>query len=519
MKRISINKLRVFYKKLRGKKQINIFLKLKKFNYLYLSCFLSRDDREFDTCNYSLLKKLRLNKKKLIKSFFKKTKKINGFERYLMNLKEYKYLPHNYLPLNFLKDILKSFLQIFDILGIFLITFLYGLIKFFIKEEKINYCFQNEKIYSIYYWKKKGSLSAEYYYPDLVAQKNQIFISSFCDVKIFSLGLLHSLRNSKFLSPPRVLNLKGLILSLFQFLHLLIYEVYLFSFKKNLSFLTFWIGWSKAPEIFYSILIYNSIIKLAKDSNQCEFISWHENQITNKSFSLGVNYAKRKFFTSNILSCFNGTLFSKQIKKQFLPLKSEFEIGFWGNKYYLQDEGSLKEMKSHCKSENLNISLEVTSIAMQRYETSYEIKKNKSNLKRNITVFTHASYWDLLACLLSIFNDNNSPINSPKNLKDKSKYIYIRLHPALNEKDAREEIRRIAEIPEFVNYEFIQNSKESFTTSIKSSNYCYFGESSYINLAIELKSKVISVETNHLNDPPIKSELINSPNLFYSSPW
>ena len=156
---------------------------------------------------------------------------------------------------------------------------------------------------------------------------------------------------------------------------------------------------------------------------------------------------------------------------------------------------------------------------MQRYETSYEFKKNKSNLKRNITVFTHASYWDLLACLLSIFNDNNSPFNSPKNLKDKSKYIYIRLHPALNEKDAREEIRRIAEIPEFVNYEFIQNSKESFTTSIKSSNYCYFGESSYINLAIELKSKVISVETTHLNDPPIKSELINSPNLFYSSPW
>ena len=78
-----------------------------------------------------------------------------------MNLKEYKYLPHNYLPLNFLKDILKSFLQIFDILGIFFITFLYGLIKFFIKEEKINYGFQNEKIYSIYYWKKKGSLSAE----------------------------------------------------------------------------------------------------------------------------------------------------------------------------------------------------------------------------------------------------------------------------------------------------------------------------------------------------------------------
>ena len=70
-------------------------------------------------------------------------------------------------------------------------------------------------------------------------------------------------------------------------------------------------------------------------------------------------------------------------------------------------------MKSHCKNENLNISLEVSSNLMQRFETSYEIKKNRNNLERNITVFTHASYWDLIACLYP-FLMINSTFNSPK---------------------------------------------------------------------------------------------------------
>ena len=36
---------------------------------------------------------------------------------------------------------------------------------------------------------------------------------------------------------------------------------------------------------------------------------------------------------------------------------------------------------------------------------------------------------------------------------------------------------------------------------------------------IEIGSKVISVDTHHINQAPIKNELINSKNLTFASPW
>ena len=52
-------------------------------------------------------------------------------------------------------------------------------------EEIIN--LKNKKIYSIYYWKKKSSKSAIYYYPNIFKRKeNIVFISSFVG---WSLGI------------------------------------------------------------------------------------------------------------------------------------------------------------------------------------------------------------------------------------------------------------------------------------------------------------------------------------------
>ena len=36
------------------------------------------------------------------------------------------------------------------------------------------------------------------------------------------------------------------------------------------------------------------------------------------------------------------------------------------------------------------------------------------------------------------------------------------------------------------------------------SEYCVFGISSYIKLAIKLKCMVIAVETSHINNPPLQ---------------
>ena len=147
-----------------------------------------------------------------------------------------------------------------------------------------------------------------------------------------------------------------------------------------------------------------------------------------------------------------------------------------------------------------------------------ENKKLKFQISRDITIFTHNTYWDLTACLLAIFNNKNQILLS-KIISNKNKKIFIRLHPALTKKEALEKIRGIKEIQPFTNLEFIDNKKESFFTSLSLSRYSFFGESSSVNLALEYKASVFAVETNHINKPPIKLDLINSPNLTFISPW
>ena len=93
------------------------------------------------------------------------------------------------------------------------------------------------------------------------------------------------------------------------------------------------------------------------------------------------------------------------------------------------------------------------------------------------------------------------------------------MHPSLNKKVALEEIHQIKEIPNDIVYEFINNKKENLITSLKSANSCFFGISTYVNLAIELNKNVIAVETNHIYKPPIKRDLLNSPNVKIALPW
>ena len=71
--------------------------------------------------------------------------------------------------------------------------------------------------------------------------------------------------------------------------------------------------------------------------------------------------------------------------------------------------------------------------------------------EREITIFTHDSYWDMIACILSIFNKNNSYQN-PLELVNQSKVIFIRLHPSLNKKDALKQLLNIREIPKNIKF-------------------------------------------------------------------
>ena len=261
-------------------------------------------------------------------------------------------------------------------------------------------------------------------------------------------------------------------MSILEFFHLYLYDLYLVIFKRDYHFLRVWFGWKKAAEIFYSILTYNSLKKISKVSSQCEFISWHENQITNRSFSLGVSSTIKDNLSDCNLSTFNGSLFTQNTKKQFLPLKSELEIGFWGQKYYLQDYGSLKEMKSFLKNKNLKIHLKVVSESMLRTKTyaPNENIKSKSPEQLQYLLTLHIGI-SLVAFYQYLIKKISFII--PKKSSKKRKNIYIRLHPALNKEDAIKEINAIKEIPSFIKYKFIENHKESLLNSIKLTTYCF----------------------------------------------
>ena len=94
----------------------------------------------------------------------------------------------------------------------------------------------------------------------------------------------------------------------------------------------------------------------------------------------------------------------KKQKSNFFSLYSELKIGFWGETYYLQDEGSLAEMRSYLKKENIEINTKIVPTSMLRIKSLAPEKESKPKLSRNLTIITHASYWDLIACLLSIFS-------------------------------------------------------------------------------------------------------------------
>ena len=520
MKIISISKLNDLYEKISKKKRINPFFKKGIFNYLNLSIHYSRDERDFDLINYELLKSLvhtkRLNLKKIKKS------KLNiYYKNYFLNFKEFEYLRSSYIPILLLKDILKILKQIFDTSIIFFIILVLSL-----KNSFKNFLFPinklyEKKIYSIYYWNNKRNNSATYYYPNInKSRKNIAFISSFADSKKFLfIGLLKSLKYKTFLSPANTINIDRFLLSFIQFTHLFFNDLLMVIVNKDCKFIKFSYDWKKCSEIFYSLLVYNSIFELVKRSYKCEFISWYENQISNRSFSLGVSDALKKFHSYSVLSTYNGSPISLQSKRQYFPTKNEYILGLWGKKYYVQDEESKMEMESYFRKENINIEIQTTKRSMIRIKDIDLKKINNIKNIRAITIFSHDSYWDLIACLMSVLNLINNDYFESNLIVKNDLLINIRLHPFLEEELALKKILGLKDIPSNLKLEFISNNEESIIESIKKSSYCFFGLSTYIKLAISLKANVIAVNTNHVNKTPINTKFIKTGNFLVANPW
>ena len=69
-----------------------------------------------------------------------------------------------------------------------------------------------------------------------------------------------------------------------------------------------------------------------------------------------------------------------------------------------KDKSSEEELKNYLKLKKIDIAVKKVPSSMVR--TKYLLEDKKPLKKsRSITIFTHATYWDLIACILSIFNE------------------------------------------------------------------------------------------------------------------
>lgn len=192
--------MRLFYDSFKSQQSKYKSHNVVKFNYLNLSIHFSRDEREFDQSNFRTLLKLTREKKNKKSIFIKNKQKMDGFTRYLLSFKEYYYLPNKRIFVILITDLLKFGKQIIDIFGIIIIVFISIIYRFLKTNNNKKYIFENQKIYSIYYWTKKESASASYYYPSInFMNGDKAFISSFSDSKLFSFGLIDSLHKTNFL--------------------------------------------------------------------------------------------------------------------------------------------------------------------------------------------------------------------------------------------------------------------------------------------------------------------------------
>ena len=143
-------------------------------------------------------------------------------------------------------------------------------------------------------------------------------------------------------------------------------------------------------------------------------------------------------------------------------------------------------------------------------ETIFKNLMSQTNNKDGLLDMAWSFFHVLLDKERDIFLEQNNGIYNP---------IFIRLHPSLKSEKAIYELKEIEGIPDQINLKFIDHKKENILSSMKKSNYCIFGLSTYINLAIDLKCNVIGVETNHINSIPTNSDFVKSPYLKIINPW
>lgn len=490
---------------------------LNRFKFLQLSIKNNKDIYELNHITLDTPYYLGLNKKILSReldlSLLPSQKLSYSFGLFISTLKvrlKYKYL--KIIFFEFLKLIISFLISITDAILIILVS-IFLLIKNKFKKAKYNNLNKIKEVYTIYFWKKKGKSSINYYYPDFKKREKSIaYASAFFQYKYFSLGLLNADKHKNIFTALDFIDLIKLIKSLIQLIIIYLFDLRIFINPTFGLIIKYFQSMRYINSRLISLLNYNSSSNLL-NLNSLDFVYvWFENQTFNKGLLLGyskyLNYINQKNLKIFI---YYGFIFTKRSLNQYKPKYSELLLSnYLTNNFLHQNNESAEEMENLFYKNKFNLKFSVVRDSLKRYEKGYKNKKSiKKIIKRDFTIFSSHEFNELSIICYRLVNY----------IKDKSFYkdnqkvvIYIRLHPTLNLEKSFIKLKHFAKKNNFdlPHLEFIDNNKELLIHSLENTEYAIFGNSSTVNLALKHGVKVIAFRTNFLNETPIYNKYLNS---------
>ncbi len=423
----------------------------------------------------------------------------------ILTFKDFKYIATSFLIL--LIKILKSTI---DLIGIILLTTLYSFYKYALSSPFNRREIDSLKndLYTIYFWKTKEEKSIEYYYPDFNDQSNinSALATSFYGFKFITFGILSTFRFRNIHSALDFIKPIHILQAIYRLVLIHFYELSYVRYFSYSSFIASFKAFSSLHQRYYSLLNYYSADAILKRYRSERIYLWQENQIYNKSLSIGL--LNSKYFipelASNIITYY-GFAYSLNSLPQYKPTQFEQEMGFCAvNNFMLQDKTSLLELKEAINNNSSKSSFSLARISLKRYKSpQLSIRETTPSESRYITYFSHSESQEIYICLRRFFRHYNYSQITYAELKHND--FYLRLHPSISLTEALRQLKKLRRESnlELPNFKIINSKEESILESISYTGFCIFSNSSYVNLALESKANVIAITTSYLRNPPI----------------
>tara|TARA_Y100000739_G_C20610254_1_gene468130 strand:+ start:2205 stop:3803 length:1599 start_codon:yes stop_codon:yes gene_type:complete len=369
-----------------------------------------------------------------------------------------------------------------------------------------------KEIYTIFYWDEKKANSIYYYYPKYRGTNKQItFVNMFNNYKFIIKGIQDVSKEKEIIDPFDFITLSILKKSLKDLFFLYYFDL---STSKTITYgdiLGIFFTYRMLNRRIYSLIILNLFPKIIEFISPESIYIWNENQFHHKTLCLSI--PEKRSLGIKIYN-YIGSLFSQDYYPYLIPSKLELKYRIWGeNNFLMQDQDSKEEINHLLKKFKIKHTVNVMNKRIKRLNIkNYNLENQFKYISygRYITLFSHANPNELYIILMRLNQNFLSKLNLDKNLK-----IFIRLHPLCSKSEAIRKINkfRLKTSNYFLKFIFIENDKENISDSMINSEYCVFGESSYINIALNIGIKVIGIRTSFFYNPPLQIKYKKYKNL------